>query len=276
MNKEAFLAKLREYLGILEDGEQDDILEEYAQHIDMKMQKGLSEEEAICDFGPMEELAAQILEAYHVKPQFSEKGKSISFPKPKFKIESVDAKDGETSAKKTLDWLKEKATAIAHSIRNAFSWVGRKCRAFGGWLTKPFRREKSADGSENQVTERGTKEMGKQVNGCFSAMGKGIVSLWRCCCNFCIWFLKLIWNLGWLMFSLLCALVGMIVLVGFGAILILLFQGYPFFGIFLISLGGILCSYALSCGAFSLLIREKEIEKVIEEAEKSDEEVQYE
>lgn len=288
MNKEAFLAKLREYLGILEDREQDDILEEYAQHIDMKMQKGLSEEEAICDFGPMEELVAQILEAYHVKPQFSEKEKSISFLKPKFKIESADAKDGGTSAKKALDWLKEKMAAIAHSIRNAFLWMGRKCRIFGGWLAKPFRQEKpemNADGSENRITERGTNEMGKQINGCFSAMGKGMVSLWRYLCAFCLWFLKLLWNLAWLMFSLLCAFMAMIALMGFGTLLILLFQGYPFFGIFLISLGGILCFGALSCGAFSLLIREKEekngkseetIGKEIEEAEKSDEEVQYE
>lgn len=64
MNKEIFLTQLREYLKILEDREQEDILAEYAQHIDMKMQKGLSEEEAIRDFGPMEELAAEILEAY--------------------------------------------------------------------------------------------------------------------------------------------------------------------------------------------------------------------
>lgn len=70
MNKETFLEELRGYLRILEDQEQEDILEEYAQHIDMKIQKGLSEEEAIRDFGSMRELAAEILEAYHVKPEF--------------------------------------------------------------------------------------------------------------------------------------------------------------------------------------------------------------
>ncbi|MCI9306268.1 MAG: DUF1700 domain-containing protein, partial [Lachnospiraceae bacterium] len=36
MNKETFLEELRGYLRILEDQEQEDILEEYAQHIDMK------------------------------------------------------------------------------------------------------------------------------------------------------------------------------------------------------------------------------------------------
>ena len=61
MSKERFLSELREYLSILEDQEQEDILAEYAQHIDMKMLKGLSEEEAIRDFGSVKELAAEIL-----------------------------------------------------------------------------------------------------------------------------------------------------------------------------------------------------------------------
>ena len=68
MNKETFLQELRSHLQILEEREQQDILDEYAQHIDMKMQKGLSEEEAIRDFGSVRELAAEILEAYHVNP----------------------------------------------------------------------------------------------------------------------------------------------------------------------------------------------------------------
>ena len=37
MNKETFLEELRGYLRILEDQEQEDILAEYAQHIDMKL-----------------------------------------------------------------------------------------------------------------------------------------------------------------------------------------------------------------------------------------------
>ena len=52
MSKEAFLNELQKHLEILEDDEQRDILEEYAQHIDIKMQNGQSEEDAIRDFGP--------------------------------------------------------------------------------------------------------------------------------------------------------------------------------------------------------------------------------
>ena len=73
MNKKGFLEELGTYLAVLEEREQQDILEEYAQHIDMKIEKGLSEEEAIRDFGDIRELAAGILEAYHVNPEYQEK-----------------------------------------------------------------------------------------------------------------------------------------------------------------------------------------------------------
>lgn len=254
MNKEIFLKELREYLRILEDREQEDILEEYAQHIDMKMQKGLSEEEAIQDFGPIGELASQILEAYHVKTQFQVKKKSVNFSNP------------------------------AAKVKDAFLWIGRKCRAFGEWLMKPFRREKvkmDKNTEDNQVKERETKEMGKQIGSILKITGSGIVSVCRACCSFCIWCLKWFWNLGWLMFSIFCAFMAMLVLMGLGAIVVLLFQGYPFVGIFFICLGGLLCFGALSCGAFSLLIRKKEDkngkdEEKTEETEKSGGEVQYE
>ena len=73
MNKEGFLKELESHLRVLDDKEQQDILDEYAQHIDLKMKSGLSEEEAIRDFGNIGELAADILEAYHVDPRFEEK-----------------------------------------------------------------------------------------------------------------------------------------------------------------------------------------------------------
>lgn len=254
MNKEIFLKELREYLRILEDREQEDILEEYAQHIDMKMQKGLSEEEAIQDFGPIDELASQILEAYHVKTQFQKEKKSVNFSNP------------------------------AGKVKEAFVWFGRKCRAFAGWLMKPFRREKTkTDGNteDKQIRERETKEMGKRIGSVLKAIGNGIVSVCRACYLFCIWCLKWFWNLGCLLFSVLCAFMAMIVLMGIGAVTVLLFQGYPFVGIFFICLGGLLCFGALTCGAFSLLIRKKEDKneksgEKTEETEKSDGEVQYE
>ena len=74
MDKDEFLKELQSYLSVLEEGEQADILEEYAQHIDMKISAGLSEAEAVRYFGNVRELAARILEAYHVNPGYRDLG----------------------------------------------------------------------------------------------------------------------------------------------------------------------------------------------------------
>ncbi len=81
MDRQSFLDELRSHLQVLQDEEQEDILDEYLQHIEMKIKDGLKEEEAIKDFGPVGELAAEILEAYHVKPdlgQGQERGRERS------------------------------------------------------------------------------------------------------------------------------------------------------------------------------------------------------
>ena len=70
MDKKTFLTELKKSLRILEEEELRDIISEYEQHIDMKMEKGLTEAEAIADFGDLEELKAEILEAYHVRADY--------------------------------------------------------------------------------------------------------------------------------------------------------------------------------------------------------------
>ncbi len=71
MNKKEFLSRLEQALAILQEEELRDILDEYEQHIDMKMKSGLSEAEAIADFGDFRELTADILEAYHVRTDYA-------------------------------------------------------------------------------------------------------------------------------------------------------------------------------------------------------------
>lgn len=73
MTKTEFLEYLEKRLHVLNQKERDDILSEYAQHIELKMESGLSEEDAIHDFGDLEELAAEILDAYNVNPDYSKK-----------------------------------------------------------------------------------------------------------------------------------------------------------------------------------------------------------
>ena len=73
-SKEAFLKELQSGLAVLAESEQEDILAEYAQHIDLRMAGGLTEEEAIRDFGDIKQLTAEILSAYHVDPNFVRAG----------------------------------------------------------------------------------------------------------------------------------------------------------------------------------------------------------
>ena len=59
MNKQEFLNELQSRIRILEEAEQQDILAEYAQHIDLRTAGGLSEEEAIRDFGDIRQLTEE-------------------------------------------------------------------------------------------------------------------------------------------------------------------------------------------------------------------------
>ena len=286
MNKEKFLMELRAHLSILENQEQEDILAEYAQHIDMKMQKGLSEEEAIRDIGSMQDLAAEILEAYHVKPEFRKKGIVLKLPELGVK----QAEHGESALRRGIDLVGKKLKGAAGGIRNGFRWLVTKCFAAGRWLMKPFtgRKRKAGGGTEengidnmnelNSMSKINIEETGRRrgrIADFGRAAGRGIMTLWKWFLNFCVFCLKLMWNAGWLLLSLFYACMAMITLMGAGAIPVLLVQGYPLVGIFMICLGGLLCLGTLSCGAFSMLIRNKK-DKKNEDSEKNDEEVSYE
>lgn len=292
MNKEKFLSELREYLSILENQEQEDILEEYAQHIDMKMQKGLSEEEAIRDFGSVGELAAEILEAYHVNPDFRKRNTAFRFPKPKAgvmpKADPMPGTPGVSNAKsqkpvweQIWGYVRKALAGAAHRIGSGIRWIGGKCRAFAGWVKKPFTGRKSefgGDAEENRMEMEGTKEMGGRMGKFFRTVGSGIAALWRWFVRFCIFWLKFMWNAAWLLFAMFCACLAMITLMGVGAASVLLAQGYPLIGVFIICIGGLLCMGSLSYGAFSMLVRSKQNDGDGNNAEeeKSGKEVVYE
>lgn len=113
MDKTEFLTELKRYLSVLDEREQKDILDEYAQHIDMKIQRGMSEAEAIGDFGSVEELAAEILEAYHVNPQYSVRAR---------------LEPGQAAQKL--------ASGSAGALRKLLGW----CRRFGSWCGQQGKR----------------------------------------------------------------------------------------------------------------------------------------
>lgn len=347
-NKEKFLNELREYLSVLEEQEQEDILAEYAQHIDMKMQKGLSEEEAIRDFGSVQELAAEILAAYHVDSKHAMSvgrrgiwpaalgryagGTGLQGP-DKHKKGVLEAGAGqkeeevhESILQRMSRWICQVFSGTAKGIRNGCGRICKGCRWFADWCRKPFRRNWEMSGEEDapagadeegisgrfaerdgvgdaftgelvcdmgvrpaedggegtddmpagghdsglrgkggnlqgkkQDTRIRTKEKGKGVMREFSrAMGRGTVMVWKWFLGCCIFGLRLFWNTGWLLFSLLCAGMAMIMLMGIGAMVVLMYGGYSFWGILVLGLGGMLCFGALAAGAFGMMIPKKE------------------
>ncbi len=139
MSKEAFLAELAGHLKVLEQQEQQDILDEYAQHIDMKIQNGMSEEEAIGDFGPVKELAAEILEAYHVNPEYGDSSRRV-----KMDFESA-AQSAEQGIRQAGGFLKKAGKKLGQWIREVCAWIG-----------KPFHKKQAdqPEGAEARTDRR--------------------------------------------------------------------------------------------------------------------------
>lgn len=281
MSKEAFLTELAGHLKVLEQQEQQDILDEYAQHIDMKIQNGMSEEEAIGDFGPVKELAAEILEAYHVNPEYGDSSR-----RGKMDFESA-AQSAEQGIRQASGFMKKAGKKLGQWLREVCAWVG-----------KPFQKktteqpdsveelagQKTADGAETENGPAGYRQStpdsrqgvaGKFLGFCrdiLKGCGRLIGSVAHVCRKLCGWLLRigwdllrwgvrLCWNLFWFCGAICLALGTIAAIFCFGALLILCFQGYPLIGVTLMSLGGLLCGGALTCAAWGLIRRKKTEEK---------------
>ncbi|MDR0310086.1 MAG: DUF1700 domain-containing protein [Acidobacteriota bacterium] len=71
MSKKEFLEKLAQKLKILNKEEVADIVNEYAGYIDNKIAEGKSEEEAVADFGNINDLVKEILSAYKLSEDYT-------------------------------------------------------------------------------------------------------------------------------------------------------------------------------------------------------------
>ena len=291
MSKEAFLTELAGHLKVLEEREQQDILDEYAQHIDMKIQNGMSEEEAIGDFGPVKELAAEILEAYHVNPEYGDSSRRV-----KMDFESA-AQSAEQGIRQAGGFLKKAGKKLVQWIQEVCAWIGKPFHKKPAG--KPVEQPEGAESTVGQETaadsaasEKSTAGYGPAASrkaytsseqgilgkligfcrdilkGCGSLIGsaarvlrKLIIWLWHICWDLLRWGVRLCWNLFWFCGAICLALGTIAAIFCFGALLILCFQGYPLIGVTLMSLGSLLCGGALTCAAWGLIRRKKTEEK---------------
>ena len=61
MNKQEFLGKLRSGLSGLPQGDIEERLTFYSEMIDDRMEEGISDEEAVCEIGSVDEIVSQII-----------------------------------------------------------------------------------------------------------------------------------------------------------------------------------------------------------------------
>ena len=238
MKKEEFLAKLKKNLSILEEKEIQDIVEEYEQHIDMKMKGGLSEEAAIQDFGDLRELTAGILEAYHVKADYQGEKKNLDFDK--VKEESRKATEKATSAiGKGAGMIGKGIGMLGKGAGAAGKWGVRQGKKLLELIQKPFRYIKTTLKSSRE------KAKGKGLLGRLWLLFLGMCgALWKGC----KWCLRLCWNAFWLCSGVMMAMLTLFLVFLFGMTLVLLYEGYPLVGVLLMIIGS-----GLACGAFTFL-----------------------
>ena len=235
MKKEDFLRELDSRLHILNETERKDILDEYAQHIDLKIANGLSEEDAAGDFGNIKELASEILSAYNVnlkynKPDVTDTYKRIGSRIKKWFLERKE---------KMSDWWSRFKNKIKECIcKNKEYSELRNSRKL-----QQIREEKQSDPVGNLDTETAIKKTNQTLNAKSGLkIDKELTYLahlpgkfLRFCCKAFVFFLLVPAGFGALCFLFL-----------FGSCLVLTIQGYPLAGVTIGSAGITMCLGALS------------------------------
>lgn len=113
MNKQKFLKELEKRLLILNETERQDTINEYRDIIEEKVKHGKTEEEAVNEFGSIDELAKEILAAYKINPEYQNK-KSEAGEKAKEFVESTEG-----FIKKSAKKLSEVTENVAESLKES-------------------------------------------------------------------------------------------------------------------------------------------------------------
>ena len=218
MLKKEFLKELEDRLQMLNEKERKDMIEEYSQHISMRMESGMKEEEAIDDFGNIDDLIAEILDAYHLDPEYEVKNRE---------------KKGKTGVANLLpkDFLEKRMKESKESN---------------------FKRNKRADRMKQSKENTGQKTE-NIANKAIKTSGNAISWSWDKVKKLFWIFVKII-----LVFLVLpAAFIDMAGLVGLGTLSVMAFQGYPVIGCAIVALGAVLSMTAYILFLFSYILKGK-------------------
>ena len=245
MDKKTFLEELRKSLRVLKDEEVQDIISEYEQHIDLKVEKGLTVKQAIDDFGNVKILAAEILEGYHVKTEFDFMQENI-VPKPN--LVSNGQEIAKTSVKTLFAWI----NMIWRGIFNSFRWCGKVMMCPLIWLkSKIFCKEREHDDVIDSV-----KQYSHLKNWLVQKMkgfGSMIFRLLGQLVNMSLWCVRICWNCFVTGAALSIGVFGLVCLFAVGVFAVLLFQGYPVIGVTIGCSGLVVCMFAVTVFVWTLI-----------------------
>lgn len=221
MTKKEFLKELEDRLQMLDEKERKDMIEEYSQHISLRMESGMKEEEAIDDFGDIDDLIAEILEAYHLNPEYEKKEKE---KKEKASVADLLPKDFFSKRKE-----KEREKISRKSGQSEPDGVKRTPRF-----------KKSQERKLSDVADKAAQKSGNVISWSWNKI-KRILGV----------FVKVL-----LLFLALPAAffdaAGLFIL---GTLLVMAFQGYPVIGCVIIAFGAILSMTAYILFLFTYIVR---------------------
>ena len=209
MNKKEFLDVMEKRLSMLEAQEREDMLSEYAQHIELKMQSGMSEKEAIDDFGDIDSLIAEILEAYHIDPSYGGKAK-----------------------KSAAEGIGKKASGVINRSKQSFSNFMEQQKEKQEQRMEQKREEDKDRPPRWKRKEGSGLEKGEGRKMLETALQK-ILFVLKVAFVFCV-------KACLVLVMLPAAVLTLFSLFGFGTLVVLLMQGYPLAGVTLVMLGCIL------------------------------------
>lgn len=261
MNKNEFLKELENRIRVLEKTEIKDILAEYSQHIDMKMNSGLSETDAIKDFGNIEDLAAEILEAYHVNPEYEAEGAPEIIEPAKEPRKKAVALSAAFAA--VLTAVKRAGKAVISAVKWLWKHFIGFFIAIGALIKKVFSRKKKPvennDSEEFELieaAESGKKLKKERRKGRGKKMASGLLFV----CLAVVVVLCLIP----VTFAAVASVFGL------GVSAVLFVQGYPIIGILIGCLGLSMMSVSLWLILASLLSRKNKDKKNEEEFDEAE------
>ena len=224
MNKKEFLDVMEKRLSMLEAQEREDMLSEYAQHIELKMQSGMSEKEAIDDFGDIDSLIAEILEAYHIDPSYGGKAK-----------------------KSAAEGIDKKASGVINRSKQSFSNFMEQQKE---------KQEQRMEQKREEDKDRPPRWKRKEGSGFEKGEGRKMVEtalqkilfVLKVAFVFCV-------KACLVLVMLPAAVLTLFSLFGFGTLVVLLMQGYPLAGVTLVMLGCILGFGAVTLFVLTFIMR---------------------